>query len=201
MAETGRSRLILASGSPFRRNMLEAAGLEFEVVPPDVDEAGLKRELMGCGGAAVAAELAAAKALAVSRARPEALVIGADQVLDVEGALLDKSGDMAAARAQLMRLRGRTHRLLTAVALAQGGQIVWRHAAIATLTMRAFSEEFLDDYLARAGDGLCRIVGAYEVEGLGIQLLERVEGDHFTIVGLPLLPLLHELRSRGMVPA
>jgi septum formation protein len=201
MAEAGGSRLILASGSPFRRKMLEAAGLHFEVVPPDVDEAALKRELAGRGGAAIAAELAVAKALAISRTRPEALVIGADQVLDVGGELLDKPGDMSAARAQLMRLRGRTHRLLTAVALARGGQAVWRHAEIATLTMRAFSEEFLDAYLAKAGVGLCRIVGAYEIEGLGIQLLERVEGDHFTIVGLPLLPLLAELRARGVVPA
>jgi septum formation protein len=205
MAEPSAAPLVLASGSPFRRKMLEAAGLSFQVVPPDVDEGALKRGLASRrpqpGPEAIAGELAAAKALAVAGRFPEALVIGADQVLALGDQLLDKPGDLAAAREQLLCLRGRTHRLHTAVALAQGGRIVWSHAEHATLAMRSFSREFLEGYLAKAGSGLCRIVGGYEIEGLGIQLLERVEGDHFTVIGLPLLPLLAELRARGVVAA
>jgi septum formation protein len=205
MAEASPPRLVLASGSPFRRRMLEAAGLSFDVVPPDVDEAALKRELAGRSPGptphAVAVALAQAKTLAVAVGRPQALVIGADQVLEVEGELIDKPGDLAAAREQLLRLHGRTHRLHSAVALGQGGSVVWSWAEYATLTMRAFSRAFLESYLAKAGTGLCQIVGAYEIEGLGIQLFDRIEGSHFTIVGLPLLPLLAELRARGAIAA
>jgi septum formation protein len=203
MAEPSAAPLVLASGSPFRRKMLEAAGLSFQVVPPDVDEGVLKRGLAGRrpqpGPEVIAGELAAAKALAVAGRFPGALVIGADQVLALGDELLDKPGDLAAAREQLLRLRGRTHRLHTAVALAQASRIVWSHAEHATLAMRSFSIEFLESYLAKAGSGLCRIVGGYEIEGLGIQLLERVEGDHFTVIGLPLLPLLAELRFRRVI--
>jgi septum formation protein len=198
-------RLVLASGSPFRRRMLEEAGLSVEVVPADVDEGALKRELAGRRPKptphAVAAALAQAKAVAVAVRCPEALVIGADQVLEVEGELIDKPGDLAGARAQLLRLRGRTHRLHTAVALAENGGAVWNHAEYAALTMRPFSPAFLESYLDQAGTGLCRIVGAYEIEGMGIQLFDRIEGDHFTIVGLPLVPLLAELRARGAIAA
>jgi len=205
MPEPGASPLVLASASSYRRKMLEAAGLSFEVVRPQVDEAFLKRDLAGQRPKptphAVAGSLARAKAQAVAAQRPEALVIGADQVLELEGQLIDKPGDLAAAREQLVRLRGRTHRLHAAVALAQHGRIVWCHTEYAALTMRAFSPGFLESYLAKAGTGLCQIVGAYEIEGMGIQLFERVEGDHFTIIGLPLLPLLTELRTRGAIHA
>ena len=197
--------LILASGSPYRRKMLQAAGLAFRVVPADVDEAALKRGLASQtpqpDPAAVAGALARAKARPVSVRHASATVIGADQVLALDGELLDKPGDVAAARAQLQRLRGKTHRLISAVVVAEAGQVLWAHVDEAVLTMRSFSPEFLERYLAEAGPDLCQIVGAYEIEGLGIQLFERVEGGHFTIIGLPLVPLLAELRSRGVIAA
>jgi septum formation protein len=183
--------------------MLEAAGLSFEVVPADVDERALGRNLVAASGkadaAAVAIGLARAKAEAVGARRPDALVIGADQVLALGEELFDKPLDLAAARAQLEHLRGKTHRLISAAALVQEGRVVWTHAEDATLTMRRFSPAFLDGYLARSGASLCHIVGAYEIEGMGIQLFERVAGDLFTIIGLPLVPLLAELRARGAI--
>jgi septum formation protein len=205
MPEPGDRHVILASASPFRRKMLEAAGLRFEAVAADVSEAALKRQLASAaprpGPGAVAEALARAKAEAVGRSYPAALVIGADQVLALDNELFDKPANMAQARTQLERLRGRTHTLHSAVVLAQYGSIAWTCVKEATLTMRAFSAEFLDAYLARSGDAVCRMVGAYEIEGPGIQLFERVEGDHFTIIGLPLIPLLTELRSRGTLPS
>lgn len=185
--------------------MLEAAGLSFQVIPADVDEAALKRTLVAATPkpppAEVALALARAKAEAVSAQNTDAAVIGADQILALSKTLFDKPGSLAAARVQLEHLRGKTHRLISAVVLAQGGKAVWHHVDEAQLTMRPFSPEFLDRYLAEAGPGLCQIVGAYEIEGPGIQLFERVEGNHFTIIGLPLVPLLAELRSRGVIAA
>ncbi len=203
MAEPGAPQVILASASSFRRRLLEAAGLRFEVVPADVDEAALKRGLAAAvprpGPGTVAEALARAKAEAVGRNHPDALVIGADQVLALDEELFDKPSDLAAARAQLERLRGRPHTLHTAAVLAHDRKIVWTCVGEAMLTMRAFSRQFLDAYLARCGAAVCQTVGAYEIEGAGIQLFERVEGDHFTIIGLPLLALLGELRSRGVL--
>lgn len=197
--------LILASGSPYRRKMLEAAGLSFHVVPADVDEVALKRDLAAQSPkpspAAVADALARAKAQYASDRHPDATVIGADQILALGNELLDKPGDLAAARVQLERLRGKTHRLISAVVVAEAGKVLWTHVDEAVLTMRPFSREFLDRYLAEAGPGLCQVVGAYEIEGPGVQLFERVEGDHFTIIGLPLVPLLAELRARGVIDA
>jgi septum formation protein len=204
MVETAPPGLVLASTSPYRRRLLEAAGVSFRVVAANVDEAALKHGLTAGARvkpAAVAEALAAAKASAVSSSFPEFLVVGADQVLALDDKLLDKPGDLRAARVQLERLRGRTHCVYSAVALAQGGQVVWGKVEGAVMTMRNFSSEFLDGYLAEASGDLCQIVGAYEIEGLGVQLFERVEGDHFTIIGLPLLPLLDELRARGIVRA
>ena len=151
MAEPSRRRLVLASASPFRRRMLEAAGLSFEVMAADVDEAAIKRELLRSGSAptAIAQALAAAKAESVSARLPEALVIGADQVLALGPELFSKPVDVSQAREQLLRLRGRSHQLHTAAALAIGGKAVWSHVETATLTMRPFSEAFLADYLAR----------------------------------------------------
>ena len=201
MSEPGRHDLILASASISRRRLLEAAGLSFRVVPADIDEAALKRSLMSdkstARGNAVAEALARAKAEAVSRRVPGALVIGADQVLALGEELFDKPPDLAAARAQLMRLRGKTHQLLSAASLAVAGKSMWQLTETATLTMRAFSPDALDRYLASAGASVTRSVGAYEIEGPAIQLFERIEGDYFTILGLPLLPLLAELRTRG----
>lgn len=203
MAEPRRRRLILASASPFRRRMLEAAGLSFEVVATDVDEAAIKRDLLGSGSmpADIAEALAKAKAEAVSARLPEVLVIGADQVLALGQELFSKPANQSEAREQLLRLRGKSHHLHTAAALAVGGKAVWSRVEIATLAMRAFSDAFLADYLREAGDRVCHTVGAYEIEGLGIQLFDRIEGDIFTVIGLPLLPLLAELRARGVIDA
>lgn len=206
MAETAATEvvpggLVLASASTFRRKLLEAAGVAFGVVPAEVDETAVKRRLASSVGPEGLAEvLAAAKAEAVSRAHPESLVVGSDQVVALGDAVFDKPADLQEARAQLECLRGRTHRLFTAVALARNGQVVWRATDSASLTMRHFSDAFLDGYLAACGTHLCQVAGAYEIEGRGIQLFERVEGDQFTIIGLPLLPLLAELRACGALP-
>ncbi|HEX5958500.1 MAG TPA: Maf family nucleotide pyrophosphatase [Hyphomicrobiaceae bacterium] len=200
MIEAAPRKLVLASASPFRRKMLEAAGIAFCVAPAQVDEADVKRHLAGrVDPAGMSEALAALKAEAVSREHPASLVIGSDQVVALGEEIFDKPVDLAAARAQLQRLRGQTHQLVTAVALAMDGRVVWRTVDKASLTMRPFSDPFLEGYLAECGSRLCQIAGAYEIEGRGIQLFDRVEGDHFTIVGLPLLPLLAELRARGVV--
>lgn len=203
MAEARARSLILASGSVFRRRMLEAAGVLFEVVPADIDERALEQGLRGgrvpADATAIAAALARAKAESVSRLHPNALVIGCDQVLGLEGELLSKAPDPAAARRQLARLRGKSHTLHTAVCLARRGEVVWEHMALPRLTMRAFSDAFLAAYVERMGARVCQTVGAYEIEGEGIQLFERIDGDVFSIVGLPLLPLLAELRRQGVL--
>lgn len=191
--------LILASGSSARRSMLAAAGISFEVVPADVDEEVIRDGLGAAEPAEVARVLARAKAEEVSRRRPAALVIGADQVLALGATIYTKAPDVAAARTALRSLAGRTHRLLSAVALAQAGVCAWQHLDAAELAMRDFSDEFLDDYIERAGTRICASVGAYELEGLGIQLFERISGDYFTILGMPLMPLLAELRQRGLI--
>ena len=198
------AEIILASGSAIRRQLLASAGVVFAVQPADVDEAALKAEMLNesdCVDAGqVAAVLARAKAEAVSRLQPRALVIGADQVLALGTRMFDKPANLTEARDHLDRFRGRTHELHSAVVLAQDGCAVWGTAATASLTMRPFSDAFLDAYIARAGERICQCVGAYEYEGLGLQLFERIDGDYFTILGLPMLPLLAELRARGAIP-
>lgn len=183
--------------------MLAAAGLAFEAIASSVDEPALRRQLEAsgqpCGPEDVARALAAAKAEDISRARPEALVIGGDQVLALGERIFEKPPDMAAARRHLLELRGTQHVLISAVALAQGGRVVWRHVERATLGVRPFSEAFLDTYLDQAGPDVCLSVGAYQLEGLGAQLFERIDGDYFTILGLPLIALLGELRARGVI--
>lgn len=205
MTAISRPGLVLASGSVTRRRMLEAAGLSFRVVPADVDEDAIRSALTvpdaGGGPERVARVLAQAKAEEVSRRMPDALVIGGDQVLALGRDIFTKPADLAAARRTLRALAGRTHRLLSAVSLAINGAEVWSHLDAASLTVRDISDTYLDDYLARVGDGVCACVGAYELEGLGVQLFECIEGDYFTILGLPLLPLLAELRARGAVAA
>lgn len=197
--------LVLASGSATRRAMLEAAGIAFAVRAADLDEAAIRDRMLAADGTvsheSVARALAAGKAEAVSARMPGALVIGADQVLSFEGRMLDKPATVGEARAQLWVLRGKAHALHSAVALASDGAVLWQDAATARLTLRAFSDAALDAYLARAGDAVTTSVGAYRIEGPAIQLFEAIDGDHATILGLPLLPLLAELRRREVLLA
>lgn len=169
----------------------------FDIRDPGVDEDPVKRRLAGQPPEAVARALAEAKALQVSDAAPDALVIGSDQVLAHEGAIYDKPRDLEGARTQLLRLRGSEHRLLTAVCVASAGSVSWAHLDEARLVMRLFSEDFLEYYLATVGPVVCRSVGGYQLEGPGVQLFSSVTGDHFGILGLPLLPLLAYLRREG----
>lgn len=193
------TRLVLASGSATRAALLRAAGLNFTAQPAPVDEASLKEAARaeGIPPADAAILLAEAKAMRIARREPEALVIGADQLLVCEGAWFDKPEGLAGARAQLQALRGRTHTLFTAMVLWRHGQRVWQHVATPRLTMRDFSDSFLDRYLALEGEAVTHSVGAYRLEGPGIQLFREVEGEHSAILGLPLLPLLGFLRQHG----
>lgn len=195
----GAPPVVLASTSISRRMLLEGAGLHFVAMSPDVDETSVKREMAITDGAALAMTLADRKALAVSTKRPDAVVIGGDQTLACDGQLFDKPADIEAARVQLRALRGRVHELQSAVSVARGGAVVWRHRESARLTMRPFSDDFMDRYVAVSGATLITSVGAYRLEGPGAQLFERIEGDYFTILGLPLLPLLSWLREAGML--
>lgn len=192
--------LILASASPSRRQMLANAGLDFSVESSGVDEDEAKLSLIA-GKASpqdVAETLAELKAQRISRRRPEAMVIGADSTLACDGRLFDKPPTLAAARAQLRDLGGRTHELFSSVVVAKGGTRLWHSSDRARLTMRPLSEAFLDAYLARAGEAVTASVGAYQLEGVGAHLFTKVEGDFFTILGLPLLPLLVFLASHGI---
>jgi septum formation protein len=194
--------LTLATASPARIAILRGGGLAFDAVGSGVNEDPIKRDLLkgGASPAAVARALAAEKALAVSRLRP-GLVIGADQTLDLDGRLFDKAGSLAEARERLTALRDRTHRLHSAVAVAQEGEVVWRTLDSAVLTARPYTDAFLDAYLERNGEAVLGSVGCYMLEGEGVQLFERIEGDYFTILGLPMLPLLAYLRERGILAA
>lgn len=191
--------LVLASGSATRAALLHAAGVAFEAVRPGVDEEAAKRSLLaeGVRPREVADALAELKARRVSRARPDELVLGADQTLELDGALMSKPADLEAARAQLLLLRGRTHLLHSALVAARGGEPVWRELKTARLQVRDFSDVFLDDYLLREDAAVLQSVGGYRVEGLGAQLFSRVEGDQPTVMGLPLTGLLDLLRRHG----
>jgi len=194
--------IVLASASSARRALLAAAGVGVTVDPARIDENPVKRSLRDSRThpAAIAENLAVLKALDASVRAPGALVIGADQTLDLNGTDFDKPRDRAEARSQLQALRGQTHRLYSAVAVVRGGETRWRHVAEACLTMRDFSDAFLDDYLDRSGASVLSSVGGYQLEGLGAQLFSAIEGDFFTILGLPLLPLLEFLRIDGDLP-
>lgn len=195
--------IVLASGSATRRDMLARAGVDFVVDVSPVDEDAVKQALRAEGAEAwqVAETLAEMKALKVSGRHPGAVVIGADQMLECDGIWFDKPADRAAARAQLLALRGKTHHLTSVAVAVRDGQRLWHHADSARMTMRAFSDPFLDAYLDGAGTAVLSSVGAYQLEGLGAQLFARVAGDHFTILGLPLLPLLDFLReNRELMP-
>ena len=194
-------RIVLASGSPTRQTLLANAGVPFAVRVAPVDERAIAAPLIEAGAspADIATALADAKALVVSAAEPEALVIGADQTLDRDGILGTKPAGMAEARQQLAGLAGRSHFLHAAVAVARAGAVTWRHRDSARLTMRALGPAAIDRYLARVGDNVLKSVGVYQIEGEGIGLFEAIEGDYFTILGLPLLPLLLYLRSQGAI--
>lgn len=190
-------RLILASKSAARRAILTEAGVPFTVQVADVDEDALKTP--GVDPVELAVELARAKALAVSRHDAEAWVLGADQTLAFDGGLVSKAPTLEAARERLIAMRGRTHQLHSGAALARNGQVVWSGVDTVEMKMRDFSDAFLDAYLAAEGEALLSCVGSYRLEGLGSQLFEAVEGDYFTVLGLPLWPVLAELRRAGVI--
>ena len=192
-------RLILASKSAARRGMLADAGVTFSVQVADVDEDAVKAAHDPADAAGLAVELARVKALAVSRHDTDAWVLGADQTLAFDGGLVSKAGSLEEARARLVVMRGRDHQLHSGAALACNGQIVWTGVDTATMRVRAFSEAFLDAYLAAEGAALLACVGSYRLEGMGAQLFEAVEGDYFTVLGLPLWPVLAELRRAGVL--
>lgn len=199
------ANIILASGSRARREMLHDAGVSFTVEAADVDEDAIRAALcdedgdMAVDPVDVAEILAVAKAEAVSHRQPDAFVIGGDQVLAFDGNILVKPKNEAAARLQLASFRGHTHALHSAVALAHNGETLWSMVDTAEMHVRDFSDAFLDDYMRRAGRTVLDSVGAYLMEGIGIQLFDRIEGDYFTILGMPLMPLLAELRARRLI--
>ena len=195
--------VVLASKSASRQAILTAAGVAFEAVGSGVDEDAAKAALLarGAGPREIAAQLAEAKALAVSQRRPDAIVIGADQTLDLDGSLFDKVGSLAEARARLQHLRGKRHLLHSAVVAAQGDAVVWRYNESPRLRLREASDSFIDAYLARHGETLLGSVGCYQLENDGVQLFDEIAGDYFAILGLPLTPLLNLLREKGALAA
>lgn len=191
--------IVLASTSPTRQAMLRNAGLPFSPVAPHVNETQLISENPHWTPQQTALSLAQAKALDVSCRTADAHVIGADQVLALDGKVYGKPRDRAECHAQLIELRGKTHALISAVVLARDGAVLWTHASEALLTMRDYSNAFLESYLDEIGDDCRSSVGGYKIEGRGVQLFQSVVGDHFTILGLPLVPLLDRLRSAGEI--
>ena len=197
------TRLILASQSPFRRMLMENAGLAFETQAAEIDERVVEAGLVVRNPTPpeVAQALAIEKAMDVARRNPSALVIGSDQTLSLEGRVFHKPADMAEAKSHLMAMSGRIHALNCGIALVRDGEVLWRHVSIAHLTMRTLSEPFITRHLARVGERVLASVGAYQLEGEGVQLFERIDGDYFTILGLPLLPLLAKLRDLRAIDA
>jgi len=193
--------LVLASGSASRKALLTAAGVVFIADPADLDEdtlmAGLRAK--GADAAKVASELAQQKAVLVSRRHPGRVVLGGDSVIAFDGEYLSKCATLTAARALLARLSGHTHLLVSAAALARDGAVLWTHASPCHMTMRILSPQFLDDYLAAEGPAILSSVGCYHYEGRGAQLFDRVDGDYFSVLGLPLLPVLAQLRKEGLL--
>jgi len=196
---TTSPQIVVASSSLIRHELLKRAGIAFTVDPADIDEAAIRETLIAndaqIAPADVAEVLARAKGERVSARQPGSIVIAADQVLALGDRLFSKPADVDEARATLMELRGKTHQLQGAVVLALDDEIVWSHVETAHMTMRDFSVGFVSEYMLRAGADVCSSVGAYQLEGLGVQLFEKIEGDYFTILGLPMLPLLAALRE------
>lgn len=193
--------LILASGSPFRKALLANAGLDFSAIPANVDERALEAPLEGSGVTPeeVAVILAEAKAANVSDRNPGALVLGCDQTLSLGDVVLHKPRDKDEARRHLLALSGKTHHLNSAAVLMRNGETLWRHVGVARLTMRDLDPAFIGRHLARVGDKALSSVGAYQIEGEGVQLFEKIDGDYFTIVGLPMIPVLAALRELGAI--
>ncbi|MDX2308055.1 MAG: nucleoside triphosphate pyrophosphatase [Hyphomicrobium sp.] len=204
MSDAQRPRIVLASGSATRRRMLADAGVAFEVIPADVDEDGITAQLFHVNSDVLHAEIAEAlareKALQVSSLERYALVIGSDQVLTTGDRIYAKPAGRAAAAEMLRELRGRRHALVSSVAVASDGEVVFQDTDTTFMSMRDFSDDFLEYYLDAEGSAVLSSAGAYRIEGLGAQLFDFIEGDHFNILGMPLLSLLSELRRRGAVP-
>jgi septum formation protein len=194
-----KPRLVLASASAARRELLAGAGLSFEVAPAAIDEAAVKAAFKAESGTAYQAAVALANSKAAAVANPDALVIGADQILVCGSTWVDKPATVAVAREQLSFLRGKAHTLVTAVVCRRGGQRVWQHVSTPRLTMRPFSGAFLDAYVQAEGEALLACVGAYRLEGSGVHLFDAIEGEYSAILGLPMLPLLGFLRQSGIV--
>jgi septum formation protein len=192
---------VLASTSPIRLQLLHAAGLAVEAFAPRVDEETARVALLAEGARPrdIADTLAELKARKVADKRPQDMVLGCDQVLEFEGAVFSKPASVDEARDHLRQLRGKTHRLLSAIVAYENAEPVWRHVAEARLTMHQISDAYLDDYLARNWDSVRHSVGAYKIEEEGVRLFSAITGDHFTILGLPLLPLLAWMGTRGMI--
>ncbi|THF50311.1 Maf family nucleotide pyrophosphatase [Allorhizobium terrae] len=195
--------LVLASTSPFRKHLLQQAGLEFTTAAPDIDEREIEAlaEHQSLSPSQLAELLGCEKALAVSKKQTGALVLGGDQVMALGETVYHKPKDLAAAREQLLSLRGATHVLNSSLALAKDAEIVWSHVSQAQMTVRLFSETFLDDYLDKVGDKILKSVGGYQIEGMGVQLFSKVNGDYFTIIGVPLFPLMEKLRELDVLHA
>ena len=191
--------LVLASASPFRRMLLENAGIPFVCDPASIDERAVEEAIGEATGEDIAAILAEAKAQDVAARHGSAIVIGSDQTLSLDGTLLHKVADMDEARRRLLLLQGRTHELNSALALVKDGETIWRHVSIARMTMRPMTPEYIGRHLAFAGDSILKSVGAYQLEGPGVNLFSAIDGDYFTVLGLPLLPLLAELRVLGAI--
>lgn len=201
MTEKLSPPLILASSSKTRETLLRNAGLEFEIAFPRVDEEEMKHSLQASGATAAetAVSLAELKAMRISRQYPDHYVIGADQMLECGSVWFDKPADKEHARAHLKALSGKTHSLHNAVCVVKSSTILWHHVNEARLAMRTFSDDFLDHYMAAVGDEILWSVGAYQLEGVGAQLFNKVDGDFFSILGLPLLPLMDFLRGHKVV--
>jgi septum formation protein len=193
--------LILASTSPFRKSMLANAGIDFVAEAPQVDERAVEAPLVETGVTPeeVAEVLATAKAMDVSERHPGVLVLGCDQTLSLGDEVFHKPANMEGARRQLLALSGKTHQLTSAAVLVRDGDVLWRIVSVARMTMRRLEPAFIGRHLASVGDKALQSVGAYQIEGEGIQLFEKIDGDYFTIVGLPLLPLLAALRQLGAI--
>lgn len=191
--------LILASQSKSRQELLEDAGVDFKSVSSGVDEDAIKKEMRSNGRSSLSTslQLATAKAMAVSKKYPKAYVIGADQILDLNGEWFEKPTSMNMAHKHLKKLRDKTHQLVNGTVIVKKEKVLWSDNAVINVTFRNFSDNFLDYYLAEAGEDICHSVGAYYLEDLGAQLVKNMEGDYFSVLGLPLLPLLEMLRSFG----
>ena len=192
--------LVLASNSGSRRAMLDAAGVTYEAMPAAIDERAVEAELAGASAGGVALALAAAKALAVSAARPGALVLGSDSLVEVAGKRFDKPASREDAAAHLRFFSGRTMHLHSGAALARDGHTVWQHGEVAQLQVRALSDDFIADYLTAEWPAVSGCVGVFRIEALGVNLFDQIEGGHFTVLGMPLLAVLAALRDHGELP-